>query len=278
MKFKSFVRSLALTALVLACGAVALGDTIRMKDGQVIRGQIVNFRDQQFTVLIGAGGGTRRSRITLYMEDVDSIEFDSAGGAASSGVDNNPDAARIEPQRPTPQTSVPRPTPQPQQTRPTLGNDSGGAASSNTSNTSRNTGSSLPAQGGDAQFFPVRVRIRADNTANGWTDSGLMVRRGQHLRISASGRISLGLGRFSTPTGLPRVTDTEKLMRNEPTGALIGVIGDDNDEFIFVGANRDFVAPRDGRLFLGVNEGKLDDNTGTYDALIEVEPVTSDGN
>ncbi len=63
-------------------------------------------------------------------------------------------------------------------------------------------------------------------------------------------------------------------MRNEPTGALIAVVGDDNDEFLFIGASREFRAPRDGRLFFGVNEGKLDDNTGTYDALIEVEPVS----
>ncbi len=119
------------------------------------------------------------------------------------------------------------------------------------------------------------MRVRADGTANGWTDTGLMVRRGQRLRVSASGRVSLGQGRFSTPTGLPRAADNEKLMREEPTGALIAVIGDDNDEFIFVGSNREFLAPRDGRLFLGVNEGRLEDNTGTYDALIEAEPVTS---
>ncbi|MDX6484406.1 MAG: hypothetical protein QOE95_2177, partial [Gaiellaceae bacterium] len=73
------------------------------------------------------------------------------------------------------------------------------------------------------------------------------------------------------------LADTGKLMRNEATGALIAVIGDDNDEFIAVGANREFYAPRDGRLFLGVNEGKLEDNTGSYDALIEVEPVTTSG-
>jgi hypothetical protein len=119
---------------------------------------------------------------------------------------------------------------------------------------------------------PVRVRVRSDNAANGWTDSGLMVRRGQRLRVSATGRIALGQGRFTTPTGLPRVMDTGKLMRNEPTGGVIAVIGNDNEEFIFIGANREFYAPRDGRLFLGVNEGNLADNTGTFDALIEIEP------
>jgi hypothetical protein len=60
-------------------------------------------------------------------------------------------------------------------------------------------------------------------------------------------------------------------MQDEATGALIAVIGDDNNDFVFVGRTRDFVAQRDGVLFLGVNEGNLNDNTGAYDAVIEAE-------
>jgi hypothetical protein len=290
MKVLKVARPLVALAVVFALGVTALADTIRMKDGQVIRGQIVAFRDQQFTVLIGSGArGGRRSQITLYMEDVESIEFDNAGGAAGATPAGGNDTAGDSPaetgraQQPPPRQAEPQRQQQPSGQRPpTLGNESG--AASNTGNAGRpNTGTApsgtqaAARTGGDSPFFPVRVRVRADNAANGWTDSGLMVRRGQRLRISATGRVSLGEGRFSTPTGLPRVVDTEKLMRNEPTGTLIAVIGDDNDEFIAVGANREFYAPRDGRLFLGVNEGKLEDNTGSYDALIEVEPVTSGG-
>jgi hypothetical protein len=285
MKVRRFVRPLAALVVVFALGPALLADTIRMKDGQVIRGQIVGFRDQQFTVLIGsARGGTRRSRMTLNMEDVESIEFDNADGADTSSAGDtstyNPpvDNTRTQP--------APQPTPRREEARqtagqrpPVLGNDSGTASNNGRTNPNNTpTTSPTPARGGgESPFFPVRVRVTADNKANGWTDSGLMVRKGQRLRITATGRVSLGEGRFSTPTGLPRVVDTEKLMRNEPTGTLIVVIGDDNDEFIAVGANREFYAPRDGRLFLGVNEGKLEDNTGSYDALIEVEPLTSSG-
>ena len=284
MKVLRLARPLAAFALVLALGPALLADTIRMKDGQVIRGQIVAFRDQQFTVLIGSSrGGTRRSRMTLNMEDVESIEFDNADGG-----DNVTDTSTYNP--PPVENTRTQPTPQPTPRReeprqtsnsggqrpPVLGNDSG-TTPARTNPTSTPTTNPSPARGGDSALFPVRVRVRADNAANGWTDSGLMVRKGQRLRITATGRVSLGEGRFSTPTGLPRVVDTEKLMRSEPTGTLIAVIGDDNDEFIAVGANREFYAPRDGRLFLGVNEGKLDDNTGSYDALIEVEPVSSGG-
>jgi hypothetical protein len=101
-----------------------------------------------------------------------------------------------------------------------------------------------------------------------------MVRAGQRLRITATGRVSLGAGQMSTPTGLPRLADRDKLMRNEPTGGLIAVIGDDNDDFIFLGASREFTAQRDGRLFLGVNEGNLGDNSGTYEVTVEAEALT----
>jgi hypothetical protein len=283
MKTLRLVRPLAALAVLFALATSGLADTIRMKDGQVIRGQIVAFRDQQFTVLIGSSrGGNRRSRITLYMEDVESIEFDGADGSDATAA---PDTSTYNPPPDNTRTQQPAPQPTPRreeprqtsntggQRPPVLGNDSGTSPSTGRTNPSNTPGTQTPARGGDSPFFPVRVRVRADNTANGWTDSGLMVRKGQRLRITATGRVSLGEGRFSTPTGLPRVVDTEKLMRNEPTGELIAVIGDDNDEFIAIGANREFYAPRDGRLFLGVNEGKLDDNTGSYDALIEVEPV-----
>lgn len=282
-------RPLAALSLALLLAASALGDTIRLKDGQIIRGQIVSFRDQQFTVLIGSGAGGRRSRVTVYIDDIDSIEFD-AGGVSGTAAPPEGDPytpptenARAQTQTQPPRTNTQRP--------PTLGNEGGGTSNTGATNAGNtnagrtNTGASpttsapqtSPASGGQSALIPIRVRVRADSTANGWTDSGLMVRKGQKLRISATGRVSLGEGRFSTPTGLPRVVDTEKLMRNEPTGELIAVIGDDNDEFIPVGANREFYAPRDGRLFLGVNEGKLDDNAGSYEALIEVEPVAGGG-
>ncbi len=61
-------------------------------------------------------------------------------------------------------------------------------------------------------------------------------------------------------------------MPNQATGALIAVVGDDNNEFIFVGNSREFTATRDGALFLGVNEGNLDDNSGTFDVRIEIDP------
>src|SRR5256714_15667234 len=66
-------------ALTLSIGALA--DTIHLKAGSVIRGQAIGFKDQQFIVLVGSGSRGRRSQITIYMEDADSIEFDSSASA-----------------------------------------------------------------------------------------------------------------------------------------------------------------------------------------------------
>jgi hypothetical protein len=265
MKLRKFVAFVFSLALVASSGAVALADTLRLRDGSVIRGQIIGYKDQQFTVLIGGARG-RRSRITIYAEDVESIEFDNAASAANAGAQQPDDNSAVY------DTNNSQPTPTDTRTAPPSSRQSPPPQSAPPSDAgaSRNTGGS---SGASPVFFPIRLRVSAGNASNGWTDSGLMVRKGQRLRVSAQGRVSLGAGIYSTPTGLPRQADRDKLMRDQPTGGLIAVIGDDNDEFIFLGAGREFVAQRDGRLFLGVNEGNLADNTGAYDVTVEAEAV-----
>src|SRR6266566_10146285 len=78
---KRIFRLSLVFSLALLLVSPLLADTIRLKDGSVIRGQVVGFKDQQFTVLIGAGAQGRRSRTLIYVEDVESIEFDSTSAA-----------------------------------------------------------------------------------------------------------------------------------------------------------------------------------------------------
>jgi hypothetical protein len=246
---KNTFRLLLSTLLLISLSTPLLADTIHLKDGSVIRGQVIGFKDQQFTILIGGGARGRRGQTTVYVEDVESIEFDANNGSSSvtdeSSARNNP----------PPMSRPSNPVNQPDNASP----------DSRTIDTTPTSSAPTPT------FFTIKVAVRADNANNGWTNSGLVVRKGQRLRISASGRISLGRGRFSTPGGLAGVQDNDKLMRNEATGALIAVIGDDNDDFILIGPRREFIAQRDGVLFLGVNEGDLSDNTGSYDIVIEAE-------
>ena len=243
---KTFQLLLSILLLV-SISTPLLADTIRLKDGSVIRGQVIGFKDQQFTILIGGNARGRRGQTTVYVEDVESIDFDSNTTNTSNPTDDNSARNNVPVTRPS------YPNTQPDNT-----------VSDRPVNTT-------PVSSSNPTFFTIKVGVRADNANNGWTNSGLVVRKGQRLRISASGRVSLGRGRFSTPGGLSNVPDQDKLMRNEATGALIAVIGDDNDDFILIGPRREFVAQRDGVLFLGVNEGDLTDNTGSYDIVIEAE-------
>ena len=249
---KKILRPFYCLLVLLALVVPAVADTIRLKDGSVIRGQVIGFKDQQFTVLIGSGSQGRRSRTIIYVEDIESIEFDSATTAAAASLANEDTSTTTNSNAPVYQP--PRNNPPPAET--------------SNNPPARVNNQTLPSS--SPTFFTIKVAVRADNANNGWTNSGLVVRKGQRLRISATGRVSLGTGRFSTPAGIPG-TDNDKLMRTEPTGALIAVIGDDNDDFLLIGTRRDFVAQRDGVLFLGVNEGNLADNTGTYDLVIEAE-------
>ena len=249
---KFFFRSLLMVALAVGASLTVSADTIRLKNGSVIRGQIVSFKNEQFTIVVGGSTRGRTTRITVYMEDVDSIEFDAAGNAGnSSGSSDDTTTGNTQP------SYQPPPNNKPSNNQPI-----------------NNQPSTQPAPNSSAAaptFFQVNTRVRGDNTSNGWTNTGLVVRRGQRLRITASGRVNLGNNRFATPDGLPNIPDRDKLMRNQPTGGLIAVIGDDNDDFIFVGGKRDFVAQRDGVLFLGVNEGNLSDNSGLFEVVIEAE-------
>jgi len=246
---KIIVRLLLSISLLLSLTSPLIADTIRLKDGSVIRGQVIGFKDQQFTILIGGNARGRRGQTTVYVEDVESIEFDSTSGPSSSSMsDDSSTTARNNPP-PVPRTTRSEPTP----------------------SEPRDDTQPISSSSSTPTFFTIKVGVRADAANNGWTNSGLVVRKGQRLRITASGRVSLGRGRFSTPGGVSNLNDQDKLMRNEQTGALIAVIGDDNDDFILVGPRREFVAQRDGVLFLGINEGDLTDNTGSYDIVIEAE-------
>jgi hypothetical protein len=231
------IRVVCAFCLVFSMTVLAFADTIRLKDGSVIKGKIISFGGGKFTVVIGEG--TRTRRLDFSADEIESISFDSNTNAAASEQTyrNN-----------TPQTSSPR------------------------TNTpiSTNQPSNVPAP--KPEPIKVNVKVLADNSSNGWTNSGWVVQKGQKIRIVGTGRVSLGEGRFATPGGVASLPDTGKLMPSQATGALIAVVGDDNNEFIYVGNSLEFTATRDGALFLGVNEGNLGDNSGAFDVRIEIDP------
>ena len=305
MQVKSrFILSLCAVFLVFGFSLTIFADTIRLKDGTTVKGKVVGFKDQQFTVLIGDGARGRRSQLQVYIEDVESIEFDNADSAIAEVNNNSRITAQPTPSAPQtttqPVSNNPKPNPNVTTTStlpaPTEkpANNSGGlsqvinsapVSSPRNGETVDPISSSTPKinttnSGLPGKFIVFRggnnpLKVLADSTANGWTNSGVVVRKGQRIRISSTGRVSLGQGRFATPAGVGSIADSQRLMPTEPTGALIAVVGDDNNDFVFIGNSREFVAQRDGMLFLGINEGNLDDNSGAFDVTIEAEPVNT---
>jgi hypothetical protein len=98
-----------------------------------------------------------------------------------------------------------------------------------------------------------------------WIDTGIEVRAGQDVYFSATGRVRWGPGRQDGPEGehgSPR--NENRPIPSRPAAALIGRVGDSKDYF-FIGDDQGAIRVRtSGRLFLGVNDDFLKDNTGSF--------------
>lgn len=297
MLFKSkFFRVICVFCLMFSLVSLTLADTIRLKDGSIIKGKIVNFTGGKFTVVIG--DGSRQRQMNFYSDEVESIEFDATllnvadnkpptqlPVKNNSSTDNTNTTKPIndstiivvgDPNKNTnSQTTTPKTNPANTSQQTTTSNTTTTPPVNNPTTSNPNTTSSTIPTTTKPQPIKLNVKVLADNTANGWTNSGWVVRKGQKIRITGAGNVSLGSGNYSTPAGLSSLSDKDKLMAKEATGALIAVIGDDNNDFILVGNSREFVATRDGALFLGLNEGNLNDNSGAFEVTIEIDPNNS---
>ncbi len=278
-----FLRIVSIFTLILSLSAFAFADVIRLKDGSVIKGKITNFENNQFTIVIGEG--TRQRQMKFFADEIDSVIFESEAipavirttTAATTPTPKEPNYKETNDGNNTIITvgSAPRNT-NPQTTSPPVYNNGVEDDDDEITDDDVVSGNSPNTNSTTAKPIQIRSKVLADNTSNGWTNAGWVVRKGQRIRIRSNGRISLGNGRYSGPSGISTLPDENKLMKDQPTGSLIAVIGDDNNDFIFVGDELEFIAQRDGALFLGVNEGLLSDNTGAFDVVIEIATTIGD--
>ena len=119
----------------------------------------------------------------------------------------------------------------------------------------------------DARFETRSVQVTLDSN---WIDSGIDLRRGERVQVSASGVIMAGRSRI-TPDGL-RSNDPAAPLPRAAEGELIGAIGDDSRAPIMeLGSNKEFTADRDGRLFLTANRGTFNDARGSFTVQIKHE-------
>ncbi|MEP6569300.1 MAG: LecA/PA-IL family lectin [Acidobacteriota bacterium] len=116
----------------------------------------------------------------------------------------------------------------------------------------------------DARYQTHTVDVSLESN---WIDSGVDLKRGERVRVDATGTIYAGRMRI-TPAGLSSIDQNAPLPR-AAEGELIGVIGNDsNSPIMEIGASREFVADRDGRLYLTANRSSYNDARGAFRAQI----------
>ncbi len=264
---KNLLRALASSSLAVVLAVGVSADTIYMKNGSVIRGSVVGYGNGEFTVLMTSGPGGSRSRAMLAGDEIDHIEF-SNGGEAATGDQGSPSRTGTGPVAGSSESPAYDPSYD-------AGDESAGGSPPPGTYTGSSPASDPGASGAGRETGEGDVTV---DPKSDWTNTGFRVSRGTRVRITATGSVKLDPTgrRTSTPAGV-QTPDRDKLMPNRPTGSLIAVVGDDNDDFLYVGTQAQFVADRPGYLFLSVNEGYLKDNSGGFVAHVVVEPPATAG-
>lgn len=102
-----------------------------------------------------------------------------------------------------------------------------------------------------------------------WTDAGIDVRSGQELMFVSTGQVRWGPNRRDSAAGERNSPfNQSRPMPDRNAAALIGKIGANGDPF-FIGDDREPIRVRgSGRLFLGINDDYLGDNSGTLRVVV----------
>ena len=127
---------------------------------------------------------------------------------------------------------------------------------------SGNTGSAGTAGPAGSNTITVPARQR-------WTPTGIAIRRGETLTITADGEIRIGPNPDdrATPDGIVNQRfDSGAPIPRTLAGALIGRIG--NGQPFGIGRNMQVPAPAAGALFLGINDSNVADNDGAFQVTI----------
>lgn len=229
-----FPEVLAATAIVGLTGLPAFADTLILNDGSRLRGTLVTVNRQTVVFDEDARSGNnqraRTRRIRVPLDRVDAIDFTDQG---SYGSDDS------------------------------WSNDSW---SNNDDYYGDNNAS------GNRNLRQLAVLVHANRQ---WTDTGITVRAGDVIRFDPTGVIQWGPARQDGPGGeVNSPYNRNRPMANQPGGALIGRIGTGTGtgtgDMFYVGADRGtFRARTSGRLYLGVNDDYLQDNSGSFRVIVE---------
>ena len=234
-----FPKVLAATAMLGLSGLPTVADTLILNDGSRLRGTLVSMNRQ--TIVFDEETGSSRNqqpagrmrRVRVPLDRVDAIDF------TDQGVFGNDDSYSDDSYSDEPYS-----------------NDRNEGYYGNNNSY------------GNSNLQQRTVTVHADRQ---WTDTGVNVRAGDVIRFDPSGVIQWGPGRRDGPAGeINSPYNRSRPMANQPGGALIGRIGTDTGDMFYVGADRGtFRARTSGRLYLGVNDDYLQDNSGTFRVVVQ---------
>ena len=132
----------------------------------------------------------------------------------------------------------------------------------------RRGGGSDFADGGRPSGMRERQTIVSADVS--WNDTGIDVRAGQTVYFEAQGQVRWGRDRRDGPAGERNSpANPNRPMGNRNAAALIGKIGNASNDFFFIGDDTGPVRMRSsGRLYLGVNDDVLTDNSGNFRVVV----------
>jgi hypothetical protein len=109
----------------------------------------------------------------------------------------------------------------------------------------------------------MRERQVVVSARESWTDTGIDVRAGQQIYFSSQGETRWGPDRRDGAEGERNSpANPGRPLPDRPAAALIGRVGD-RSQYFFIGGDAGPFRARDaGRLYLGINDDVLTDNSG----------------
>ena len=206
------MRGLFLVAIPLLLVATVNADTLILRDGRRVQGQLISFQNGVIEFQENGFGG-RLGRVNR--DEVVGIEFGRSERDGRFERDESPPTS----------------------------------------------------QGGRPRGLREKQIMVVANAA--WTDTGVDVTSGQSIYLESRGEIRWGPNRRAGSNGEENSPNNPaRPMPNRPGAALIGRVGTSNDYF-FVGDDRGAIRVRSsGRLFLGINDDYLQDNTGYFRVIV----------
>ncbi len=216
-------RWIARFAILLALPVSLRADTLYLRNGQRVEGELVAVRNGTVEFDERRSYGSART-LRFDRDEVLRIELDRGGSGSNFGSGNN------------------------------YGGGSG--------NNNNNNGSGRPAGMRERQ-----VIVSGDVA---WSDAGIEVRAGQTVYFEATGQVRWGKDRRDGPAGERNSPpNNARPMPNRNAAALIGRIGGDGGDVFLIGDESGPMRMRaNGRLFLGVNDDFLQDNSGNFRVVV----------